>query len=336
MDDRVTAIGVIAHYNLLERIGDGGLGEVYRARDTKVGRTVALKLVPSDLAESHRYARLVEAARSASRLSHPNIATLFDVGEHEGRLYLAYEFVQGTTLRRQMSGRPMNVRHAMDLAVQIADALSEAHSQGVIHKDLRPDTIMETGKGLAKILDFGMALWTRGGQTRAFAAASPGSVGPEAAALVAYMSPEQAVGGGVDRRTDVFSLGVVVYEMLTGVNPFAGPDTATTLINIGRKEAPPPTSINPELPKMVDVVLGRALAKPLDRRSESAARLSADLRRCRALLDPGSEAPRQPASRSAAQSPELLPIEEERAGGVWWLLAVLGAAMAAAIYYWLR
>ena len=331
-------IGAIAHYNLLERIGEGGLGEVYRARDTKVGRTVALKLAPQSLAEGHRYHRLLDDARLAAGLSHPNIATLFDVGEHEGQVYFAYEYVQGETLRQQMHGTPMNPRHALDLAVQAADALSEAHSHRVFHKDLRPDTILETGKGSAKILDFGMAVWTRGGQTRALAGAAPDSVGSDAAMVIGYMSPEQVNGAAVDGRSDVFSLAVIVYEMLTGQHPFAEPDPAATLINIAQKVPPAPSSIVPELPKMVDVVLGRALAKPLDRRSESAARLATDLRRCRGLLEPhGDEAPPRTAAHVPQRAGDLLPLEEERGGsGMWWLLGALGAAMAATIYYWMR
>lgn len=324
----------VAHYNLLERLGQGGLGEVYRARDTRVGRTVALKLTPVTPGDSPRQDRLLDDARAAATLSHPNIATLFDVGLHEGRLYLAYEFVKGTPLRQLMTGSPMNTRRALELAVQVADALGEAHARGVIHKDLRPDTIVETGKGRAKVLDFGFAVWTRGGQTRALAAASPGSVTADAVAVVAYGSPEQSLGERVDARTDLFSLGVIVYEMVTGMNPFAGPDPASTLINITQRVPPAPSTLNPELPKLLDVVLGRAMAKDLDRRTQSAAKLSADLQRCCGLLEDREPAARD-AARPSAEDAGLIPLEEERGGsGVWWLLAALAAAMGAAIYFW--
>ena len=189
-------LGSVAHYNLLERIGEGVLGDVYRARDTKVGRTVALKLQREPLPSGRRHERLVDDARAAAKISHPNIATLFDVGYYEGRLYLAYEFVKGTTLRQQMEGRPMNSRHALDLAAQVADALAHAHANGVIHKDLSPDTIVETAKGSAKVLDFGMSAWTRGGQTRALAAAAPHSVGAEAIGILSLRVP----GAGGRRR----------------------------------------------------------------------------------------------------------------------------------------
>src|SRR4029453_673605 len=221
--------GSVAHYNLLEHIGEGVFGDVYRARDTKVGRTVALKLQRQPLPEGRRHERLGDDARAAAKISHPNSPPLFDVGYYEGRLYLAYEFVKGTSLRQQMEGRPMNSRHALDLAAQVADALAPAHAHGVIPKDLSPDTIVETAKGSAKVLDFGMSAWTRGGQTRALAAAAPHSVGAEGGGGLSYVSPEQAVGVGVDGRSDLFSLGVIVYEMLTGRNPFAGADASTTL-----------------------------------------------------------------------------------------------------------
>ena len=329
----------VAHYNLLERIGEGGLGEVYRARDTRVGRTVALKLMPASSREGRHRDRLLEDAHAAAAISHPNIATLWDVGQHEDTIYLAYEFIQGTTLRAQMTGDPMNTTHALDLAVQVADALAEAHARGVIHKDLRPDTIFETPKGSAKVLDFGMSIWTRGGQTRSLAAAAPDSVPADAVRIVAYASPEQALGGRVDARTDLFSLGVIVYEMLTGKNPFAAPDAATTLINISQKAAPPPTTLNPALPKMVDLVLGRVLSKDLTKRTESAARLSSEFQRCLGLAE--GRAPDAPPTahlpRSTDRPAELMPLDEDRTvGGLWWLLAGIAAAVAAALVYWLK
>jgi eukaryotic-like serine/threonine-protein kinase len=330
-------LGSIAHYNLLERIGEGVLGDVYRARDTKVGRTVALKLQREPLPAGRRHERLVDDARAAAKISHPNIATLFDVGYYEGRLYLAYEFVKGSTLRQQMEGRPMNSRHALDLAAQVADALAHAHANGVIHKDLSPDTIVETTKGSAKVLDFGMSAWTRGGQTRALAAAAPHSVGADAVGVLSYVSPEQARGVGVDGRTDLFSLGAIVYEMLTGMNPFAGPDALTTLANITDRTPQAPTALNPELPKLLDIVLLRALASDPTRRTESASKLAADLRRCAGLVDSvATERPsREPRRPTTSDDPDLIPLEEEK-GGVWWVFVGLGGALAAALYFWLR
>lgn len=329
-------LGTVAHYNLLERVGEGGLGEVYRARDTKYGRTVALKLAPPDLAQGQRYERLLSEARAAAALSHPNIAALFDVGHHEGRLYFAYEFVQGQTLRQQMAGGAMNPVHALELAAQAADALADAHAQGVVHKDIRPDTVLETAKGSVKVLDFGLSLWTQGGQTRALAAAAPDSLGSESLSIVAYMSPEQALGLRLDARSDLFSLGVVIYEMLTGVNPYAGATPAATLVQIVQKAPSPPSRTNPELPKMIDLVLSRLLVREVDQRADSASKLASDLRRCSRML----EGPAEPAvarPRAPQRPADILPIEEERgASGLWWILVALLATLGVVLYLWLR
>jgi serine/threonine protein kinase len=316
--------GTIAHYNLLERIGQGGLGEVYRARDTKVGRTVALKLAPdSAFADAAARETFLSDARVAAILSHPNIATLFDVGEYDGGCYLAYEFASGVTLRQEMSGRPTNPRRAVELAVQIADALADAHSGGVLHGDLRPDTIFVTQKGSAKVLEFGMSRWTRGGNTRARAASSPESLGPDAIRVVSYMSPEQALGGSVDPRSDVFSLGVVLYEMLTGRNPFSASSAAQTVVNV--TSAPVPSSHAAATASAdLDAILARAMAKEIDKRHQSAASFSAELRSVGAMLD----------VRSGDAAPgDLLPLDDEGGPGRWWLAAA-GLAIAAAAVWW--
>lgn len=317
----------IAHYNLLDRIGAGGLGEVYRARDTKVGRTVALKVLPErPHADAKELERFLEDAHAAAGLSHPNIATLFEVGQDQGRHYLAYEFVQGTTLRQQIAGRGMNTRHALEIAVQLAEAVADAHASGILHTDLRPENIVITGKGSAKILDFGMAAWTRGGATRALAASSPESLSVDAAPVAAYLSPEQAIGGVVDARTDVFSLGVIIYEMLSGRNPFAGPDPAATLLNISRSSPPPVTETNPELPREFDMMLTRAMAKDLDARQQSAASLSAELRSIAAVLD---------VRAGDARPNELLPLDDEGSGAKWWVAGAAAIGFAAAVIWWL-
>jgi serine/threonine protein kinase len=318
------ATGTIAHYNLLERIGQGGLGEVYRARDTKVGRTVALKVVPgAAFADPASREMFLDDARAAATLSHPNIATLFDVGEYEGGCYLAYEFASGVTLRQEMSGRPTNPRRALELAVQIADALADAHSGGVLHGDLRPDTIFVTQKGSAKVLDFGMSRWTRGGNTRARAASSPQSLGADAVRVVAYMSPEQALGGPVDPRSDVFSLGVVLYEMLTGRNPFTAPSAAATVVNVTSATVPSSHAAVAASADL-DAILGRAMAKQIDMRHQSAAAFSAELRSVGAMLD----------VRSGDSTPgDLLPLDDDAGPGRWWLAAA-GLALVAAVIWW--
>jgi eukaryotic-like serine/threonine-protein kinase len=317
----------VAHYNLLEPIGEGGLGEVYRARDTKAGRTVALKLLPPIADEAARQA-LLEDARAAATLSHPNIATLWDVGEEEGVHYLAYEFVAGITLKQEIGGRPVHARRAVELAVQIADALADAHGRGLIHGDVRPDTIAVTQKGSAKLLDFGMAPWTRGGAVRRLAARAPETLEAGALPIVAYLSPEQALGGLVDGRTDVFSLGAVLYEMLTGTQAFRAATTADTVMDVIRAAPDAPSTVNPLVPQDLDAIVARALAKDIHARQQSAAALSAELRSVGAVLDvrAGEEGPHQ-----------LMPLDEDegRGAGVWIGLLLVLTVVAAVVWYWL-
>ena len=314
----------IAHYNLLDRLGEGGLGQVFRARDTKVGRTVALKLVPSGLAtDANAWAAFGDAARTAATLSHPNIATLFDFGEHEGRHYLAYEFVSGPTLRQEMGGRPVNARRALEIAIQLADALADAHARGIVHGDLRPDNILVTGKGSAKLLEFGMSSWTGGGRARAAAASSPDSLGDDPHRVAAYLSPEQVLGGAIDARGDLFSLGTIVYEMLTGRTPFSAGTPAATVMNVIRITPPRPSAVNPALPPELDAILGRALAKDLDARYQSAAAFAAELRSVAAILDVRS-------GETAAT--ELMPLDEDRDFSWVWVVAVI--AVIALIVWW--
>jgi len=316
----------VAHYNLLDLQGVGGLGQVYRARDTKVGRTVALKLVPAaKLADPAVRARFFEDARAAAKLSHPNIATLFDVGEHAEGAYLAYEYASGVTVREEMAGQSVAPRRTVDIAIQVADAIADGHAAGIVHGDVRPDNIIITSKGSAKLLEFGMSAWTDGGKCRADAAAAPGRLGADAMPIVAYMSPEQALGGEVDSRTDVFSLGVVLYEMLTGLHPFAGPGIAETVVNLIQSSPPPASTVKPDVPKDVDAILSRALTKDIAARHQSAAALSAELRSVAAVLD----------VRSGDSEPAgLIPIDDDESGaGKWILIVLVLAALGAAWWY---
>jgi serine/threonine protein kinase len=309
----------IAHYNLLEHLGTGGLGEVYRARDTKVGRTVALKLLPAD----ERGEAFIAAVREASTLSHPNIATLFDAGEHAGRSYLVYEFISGVSLRQEMGGRAINPRRALELGVQIADGLAEAHSRDIVHGDLRPETIMVTAKGSAKVLDFGLSPWTSGGRARAAAATSPDALPPGALPVAPYLSPEQALGSPIDARSDLFSLGAVLYEMLTGRAAF-GP-IASAVLNVIRLAPPAPSEINPQLPAELDAIVVRALSKDLDGRYQSAASFGAELRSVAAVLD----------LRAGEASPaDLMPLDDEPRSRGWIFVLLLFAAFAAAWWFW--
>lgn len=307
----------VAHYRLLDRLGEGGLGEVFRARDTKVGRTVALKLLPRGfLDKPARRDRFFADATAAASLSHPNIATLFDVGEHDGQAYLAYEFVSGESLRQQLAGRPMNPRTALEIGVQLADALAEAHARGVLHGDLRPENVVVTTKGSAKLLETGMAGWTRGGASRARAAAGRG----EAQTVRAYMPPEQLAGSELDARGEVFALGVIVHEMLTGRTPAAAQSPGGGVVSSART-APG----HADLPRDIDATLGRALSKDPGSRLQSAVSFGAELRSVAAMFDVRS---------GETVSDSLLPLDDEGGGmGRWWAIGGLVLAAAAAWLY---
>ena len=306
----------VAHYRLLDRLGEGGLGEVFRARDTKVGRTVALKLLPRGfLDKPARRDRFFAEAGAAASLSHPNIATLFDVGEHEGQAYLAYEFVAGESLRQQLAGRPMNPRTALEIGVQLADALAEAHARGVLHGDLRPENVVVTTKGSAKLLETGMAGWTRGGASRAQAAAGRG----EAHTLRAYMPPEQLAGSDLDARGEVFALGVIVHEMLTGRTPAAAQPAGVVITS------PRTAPAGPDLPGDIDATLGRALSKDPASRLQTAVSFGAELRSVAAMFD---------VRAGDTVTDSLLPLDDEDGGtGRWWAIGGLVLAAAAAWLY---
>ena len=300
----------LGHYKILDRIGAGGIGEVYRARDTRLGRTVAIKVVKAEVANDPvRRGRFLQEARATAALSHPNIAALYEIGEDQDQLFLVFEYVPGETLKRVIAGRPLNPRRAVDLAVQIADALADAHAEGILHRDIKSGNIIVTPKGNAKILDVGLASWTAGGAERDLAAqaatmtnTAPGTT----LGTVAYMSPEQALGERVDHRTDIFSLGIVMFEMLTGKLPFTAPTSTALALQIVQAAAPVPSAINRSLPAELDTIVSKAMAKSLEQRYASAVTLAAELRSVGAILDVRSDiqeaaavfTPVQPARRS--------------------------------------
>jgi serine/threonine protein kinase len=316
----------IAHYNILERLGTGALGEVYRARDLKVGRTVALMALPSALiAEPGRRQEFLAQARAAAALNHPNIASLFDVVEQEGRCYLAYEFAAGPSLREEMAGRAVNPRRAIELAAQVADALAEGHSRGLVHGDLRPENVVVTPKGSAKILNFGLVKWTTGGQARA-TASSPEGLGNDPQNVAAYLSPEQALGGTIDERSDLFSFGVILHEMLTGRSPFSAATPAATVMNVIRMSPPPPSKINPAIPADLDVLVARTLAKPVDGRPSGALALSSNLRRIATAID---------IREGDVKPAELIPVVRERSGsGTTFALVGVAVILLALLIWW--
>ena len=256
-------LGVVAHYNLLERLEPSGPGDLYRARDTAKGRTVALRLLPADFTTgADSRAALVAQARAMTVLSHPNVTALFDAGEHDGRVYLAFEFLKGQSLRAEMAGRPLKVHRAVETAIQIADALADAHANGFVHGGLSPESVALTQKGHAKIPAFELA--AHGGFDSANA---HGEV-----RLLDYLSPEEAAGQPPDDRSDIYSVGAILFEMLTGRRP-------------NPKGAAAPSAANHHVPPELDAIVLRAVAPNPGSRPQSAAEFASELRGVTALLD---------------------------------------------------
>ena len=314
----------LGQYKILEFIGAGGIGEVYRARDTRLGRTVAIKVLAAEVKDNpERRERFLREARATAALSHPNIAILYEIGEDQGQLYLAFEFVPGEPLTTVIAGRPLNLRRAVDFAIQIADALADAHADGVVDRDLKPANIIITPKDKAKILDFGLAAWTAGGSEREQAATVTVTSVGTTLGTVAYMSPEQALGERGDQRTDIFSLGVVLFEMLTGKLPFTGATATAVSLQIVQAAAPRASTVNRSVPPELDDIVTRCLAKSLDQRYESAATLAAELRAVGEILDVRSET-----LEAAGIATPGMPHRRSSAGWIVALLLVVAVAGA--------